>query len=66
MKSKSDVEQEPTFFVVETTQPGLLGLPSSQNLGLIKVVMTANTEREETTTDDSSRTTRTSQELKEF
>ena len=66
MKSKSDVEQEPTFHVVETTQPGLLGLRSPQNLGLIKVVMTANTESEETTTDDSSRTTRTSQELKEF
>ena len=37
VKSKSDVEQELTFHVVETNQPGLLGLRSSQNLGLIKV-----------------------------
>ena len=36
VKSKSDVEQELTFQVVETNQPGLLGLGSSQNLGLIK------------------------------
>ena len=36
VKSKSDVEQELTFQVVETNQPGLLGLRSSQNLGLIK------------------------------
>ena len=37
VKSKSDVEQELTFHVVETNQPGLLRLRSSQNLGLIKV-----------------------------
>ena len=65
MKSKSDVEQELTFHVVETNQPGSLGLRSSQNLGLIKLIMTAKTEREETTTDNSSQTTKTSQELKE-
>ena len=65
VKSKSDVEQELTFHVVETNQPGLLGLRSSQNLGLIKVITTAKTEREETTTDNSSQTTKTSQELKE-
>jgi len=41
-----------------------MGLRSSQNLGLIKVVMTANVERGETTTDDSSQTTKTSHELK--
>ena len=41
-----------------------MGLRSSQNLGLIKVVMTAKADREETTTDDSSQTTKTSQELK--
>ena len=52
------------FNVVEIHQPGLMGLLSSQNLGLIKVVMTAKAEREETTTDDSSQTTKTSQELK--
>ena len=65
VKSKSDVEEELSFHVVETNQPGLLGLSSSQNLGLIKVVMTGKTEREETTTDNSSETTKTSQELKE-
>ena len=65
MKSKSVVEKELTSHVVKTNQPGLLGLRSSQNLGLIKVVMTAKTEREETATDDSSQTTKTSQELKE-
>ena len=37
VKSKSDVEQELKFHVMETNQPGLLGLRSSQNLGLIKV-----------------------------
>ena len=36
VKSKLDVEQELTFHVVETNQPGLLRLRSSQNLGLIK------------------------------
>ena len=41
-----------------------MGLLSSQNLGLIKVVTTAKAEREETTPDDSSQTTKTSQELK--
>ena len=35
VKSKSYVEQELTFHVVETNQPGLLGLRSSQKLGLI-------------------------------
>ena len=41
LKSKSDVEQELTFHAVETNQQELLGLRSSQNLGLIKMVMTA-------------------------
>ena len=65
VKCKSAVEQELTFHVVETNQPGLLGLRSSQNLGLIKVITAAKTEREETTTVNSSQTTKTSQELKE-
>ena len=65
VKSKSDVEQELTLHAVETNQPGLLGLRSSQNMGLIKVAMTAKTEGEETTTDDSSQTAKTSQELQE-
>ena len=65
VKCKSAVEQELTFHVVETNQPGLLGLRSSQNLGLIKVITAAKTEREETTTGNSSQTTKKSQELKE-
>ena len=65
VKCKSDDEQELTFHVVETNQPGLLGLRSSQNLGLIKVITAAKTEREETTTGNRSQTTKTSQELKE-
>ena len=65
VKSKLDFEQELTVHAVETNQPGLLGLRSSQNVGLMKVVMTAKTEGEETTTDHSSQTTKTSQELKE-
>ena len=54
VKCKSAVEQELTFHVVKTNQPGLLGLRSSQNLGLIKVITAAKTEREETTTGNSS------------
>ena len=65
VKSKLDFEQELTVHAVETNQPGLLRLRSSQNVGLMKVVMTAKTEGEETTTDHSSQTTKTSQELKE-
>ena len=65
VKCKSAVEQELTFHVVETNQPELLGLRSSQNLGLIKVITAAKTEREETATGNSSQTTKTSQELKE-
>ena len=37
VKSKLDADQELTFHVVETNQPGLLELRYSQNLGLIKV-----------------------------
>ena len=65
MKSKSDAAQEPTFHVVETNQLGLLGLRSSQNLGLIKVVMLTKKEEEQTIPDDSSQTAKASQELKE-
>ena len=65
VKCKSAVEQELTFHVVKTNQPGLLGLRSSQNLGLIKVITAAKTEREETATGNSNQTTKTSQELKE-
>ena len=66
LPAKSDVDQELTFDVVETNQPGLLGFRSSQTLGLIKVVMMANREQEETTPDDNDQVTctKTSQELK--
>ena len=36
---KANVEKELMFHIVDTNQPGLLGLRSSQDLGLIKVVM---------------------------
>ena len=65
VKSKSDGDQELTFHVVETNQPGLLGLRSSQKLGLIKVVMMTKKEEEQTKPDDSSQTAKASQELKE-
>jgi len=39
VKSNAGVGQELTFHIVETNQPGLLGLKSSQDLGFIKVVM---------------------------
>ena len=61
VKYKSDVNQELTFYVAKTNQPGLLCFGSSQ------VVMTAKKEQEETTPDDSDQTacTKISQELKE-
>lgn len=49
VKSKTDVEHELTFHIVETNQTGLLGLTASQDLGLIKVVMVAKTEEKQTT-----------------
>ena len=45
VKSKTDVEHELTFHIVETNQPGLLGLTSSQDLSLIRVVMVAKTRK---------------------
>ena len=48
MKSKANVEHELTFHIVETNQPGLLALTSSQDLGLIKVVMVTKTEEKQT------------------
>ena len=47
---------------METNQPGLLGLCSSQNLGLIKV---DSKNREGRNNDNNSQTTKTSEELKE-
>ena len=63
--SKADVEYELTFHIVETNQPGLLGLTSSQDLGLIKVVMVAKTEEEQTKPDRGEKVTKLSEELKE-
>ena len=40
VKYKANVEKELMFHIVDTNQLGLLGLRSSQDLGLIKVVMT--------------------------
>ena len=65
VKSKTDVEHELTFHIVETNQPGLLGLTASQGLGLIKVVMVAKTEEEQTEPDKSEEVTKLSEELKE-
>ena len=65
MTSKADVEYELTFHIVETNQPGLLGLTSSQDLGLIKVVMVAKTEEEQTKPDRGEKVTKLSEELKE-
>ena len=50
---------------METKQPELLGLTSSQNLGLIKVVMVAKTEEEQTKPDRGEEVTKLSKELKE-
>ena len=67
MPAKLDVDQELTFDVLETNQPGLLGFRSSQTLSLIKVVMIAKKEQDKTTPDDNDQVTctKTSQELKE-
>ena len=65
VKSKTDVEHELTFHIVETNQPGLLGLTSSQDLGLIKVVMVAKTEEKQTEPDKGEEVTKLSEELKE-
>lgn len=65
VQSKTDVEHELTFHMVETNQPGLLGLTSSQDLGLIKVVMVAKTEEDQTEPDRGEEVTKLSEELKE-
>ena len=65
VKSKTDVEHELTFHIVETNQPGLLGLTASQDLGVIKVVMVAKTEEKQTEPDKSEEVTKLSEELKE-
>ena len=41
IETKAKTTKETTFHIIETKQPGLLGLTASQDLGFIKVVMTA-------------------------
>jgi len=65
VKSQANVDQELTFYIVETNQPGLLGLTSSQDLGLIKVVMVAKTEEKQTKPDTGEAVTKFSEKLKE-
>ena len=60
VKSKSDVDQELTYHVVETNQPGLLGFRWLKNLGLIDVVMITKKEDEQTIPDDNSQTAKAS------
>ena len=43
VQSKDNVEKNMTFYVIETDQIGLLRLRSSQELGLIKLVMNTTT-----------------------
>ena len=62
VKSKTDVEHE---LIVETNQPELSGLTSSQDLGVIKVVMVAKTEEKQTKPDKGEEVTKLSEELKE-
>ena len=65
VKSKTNVEHELAFHIVETNQPGLLGLTSSQDLGLIKVVMVAKAEEKQTKPGRDEEVTKLSEELKE-
>ena len=65
MKYKTDVEHEVTFHVVERNQPELLGLTSSQDLGLIKVVVMAKTEEKQTDPDQGEEATKLCEEQKE-
>ena len=50
---------------METNQPGMLGLTSSQDRGLIKVVMVAKTEERQTEPDKVEEVKKLSEELKE-
>ena len=65
VKSKTNVEHELAFHIVETNQPGLLGLTSFQDLGLIKVVMVAKAEEKQTKPGRDEKDTKLSEELKE-
>jgi len=52
--------QELTFHIVEPKQPGLLGLESSQDRGLIEVVMMTKAEEKQTQSSQSERPTKSS------
>lgn len=65
VKSKTDVEQELTFHIVETNQPGVLGFTSSRDLGLIKVIMATKREEDQTKPDRGKEVKKLSEELKE-
>ena len=65
VKPKTNLEHDLTFHIVEKNQPGLLGLTSSQDLGLIKVVMMAKAEEKQTEPGRDEEVTKLSEELKE-
>ena len=65
VECKANVEKELTFHIVDTNQPGLLGLRSSQDLGLIKVVMMTNAEEEQAKLDVDVKSDKAPQQLKE-
>ena len=65
MKYNAKVEKELTFHIVDTNQPGLLGLRSSQDLGLIKVVMMTDAEEERSKLDADLKSDKSPQQLKE-
>ncbi|PFX21908.1 Transposon Ty3-I Gag-Pol polyprotein [Stylophora pistillata] len=65
VKSKTDVEQELTFHIVETNQPGVLGFTSSRDLGLIEVIMANKREEDQTKPNRGKEAKKLSEELKE-
>ena len=65
MKYKASVEKELTFHIVDTNQPGLLGLRSSQDLDLIKVVRMTGAEEERPKLDVDVKSDKSPQQLKE-
>ena len=65
VKANAGVEQELTFHIVETNQLGLLGLKSSQDLGLIKVVMMTKADEKQTEPSQGEKITKSSHELQE-
>ena len=60
---KANVKKELMFHIVDTNQSGLLGLRSSQDLGLIKVVMMTNAEEEQSKLDADVKSDKSPQQL---